>query len=108
MTANSLPVETVTIERWPAMQIARADIGALSTLLDTRRAAGDVLPWDTNELYAVWSERNPDAPEPRDPFDGGRYGYRTRDDHYQLWSSGPDGESRTSDDVLVDSRVTRR
>ena len=91
-----------------AMKIARADLDALVDLLEERRAAGLVLPWDDDDLYDRWSEKYPDAPEPRDPFDGERYGYRTREDHYQLWSSGPDGESRTSDDVLVDSRAKPR
>ena len=90
-----------------AMQIARADIAALTELLESRRATG-VLPWDGDELYAAYAETHPGAAEPRDPFDGGRYGYRTRGNEYQLWSSGPDGESLTSDDVMVDSRVKRK
>ena len=91
-----------------AMKIARAHLVALGTLLEERRSAGQVLPWDDDDLYDLWFDKYPDAPEPRDPFDGERYGYRSRDDHFQLWSSGPDGESRTSDDLLVDSRMKPR
>jgi Zn-dependent protease with chaperone function len=90
-----------------AMRIARADISALAELLEDRRETG-LLPWDGDDLYAAWAETHPDAAEPRDPFDGGRYGYRTRENEYQLWSSGPDGRSLTSDDVMVDSRAKPR
>ena len=91
-----------------AMAIAKADLAALAAFLDESRASGAVLPWDTDELYDAWMARNPGASEPRDPFDGSYYGYRTRDDEYQIWSSGPDGEPGTADDVVVDSRQRRR
>ena len=89
------------------MKIASADMAALTALLDERRGPGGLLPWDSDELYEAWKAAHPGAPEPRDPFDGGRYGYRSRDGHYQLWSSGPDGESWTDDDLRVDSRTRR-
>ena len=89
------------------LKIANADMAALSAMLERRRAAGELLPWDSDELYEAWKAAHPGMPEPLDPFDGGRYGYRSRDGHYQLWSSGPDGESGSDDDLRVDSRVKR-
>ncbi len=89
------------------LRIVSAHMTAFTALLDGRRAAGELLPWDTDELYEAWSAANPGASEPQDPFDGGRYGFRSRDGHYQLWSSGPDGESWTEDDVRIDSRIKR-
>ena len=86
------------------LRIVAADLAALTGILDKRRTAGELLPWDSDELYDAWRVMHPASPEPRDPFDGGRYGYRSRDGHYQLWSSGPDGESWTEDDVRIDSR----
>ena len=88
-----------------AMRLTRANIDALASLLDERRIAGRLLPWDTDELYTAYEEKYPDAPEPLDPFDGNHLGYRWIDGHYQLWSSGPDAESWTDDDVLFDSRT---
>jgi Zn-dependent protease with chaperone function len=90
-----------------AMAVVKSDLASLSALLEQRRSTGLPLPWDTVELYEHWMAVNPDAPAPRDPFDGGQYGYRSRDGQYQLWSSGPDGESRTHDDIVVDSRLRR-
>ena len=41
-----------------------------------------------------------DQPDPRDPYDGQRFGYQLRDGHYVLWSVGPDKQSGTADDIL--------
>jgi hypothetical protein len=90
-----------------ALLIARTDLAALTELIEEQRAVRGVLPWDEDELYDAWAAKHPDAREPRDPFDGQRYGYRTRDAQYQLWSTGPDGSSFTADDVAYDSRVRR-
>ena len=89
------------------LRIVNEDMASFTALLDRRRAAGELLPWDTDELYEAWASAHPGKSEPRDPFDGGRYGFRSREGHYQLWSSGPDGDSWTDDDVRVDSRVKR-
>ena len=37
---------------------------------------------------------------PTDPFDGALFGYETTDDGFRLWSSGPDGESGSDDDLV--------
>jgi Zn-dependent protease with chaperone function len=87
---------------------ARREIAALAAFLEAERAAGRELPWDTVELYSRWTAGNPNPPEPFDPFDGDRYGYSQRGDQFLLWSVGPDGESRTADDIRYDSRTGAR
>lgn len=84
---------------------AHAELAQLAALVDAELAAGRPGPWDTDELYELWAAAHPNAPEPSDPFDGARYGYEQRGDAYRIWSSGPDQESRTADDIRYDSRV---
>jgi hypothetical protein len=83
---------------------ARAEIAQLSALVDAERAAGRLIPWDVDELYALWATAHPGTAEPLDPFDGGRYGYDRWGGDYRIWSSGPDQKPRTTDDVRYDSR----
>ena len=77
---------------------ARADLDALAAFLDARLAAGSGLPQTEAELAALW-EQATGEPLPTDPFDGVTYGYVVDGDTYLLWSSGPDGESGTADDL---------
>lgn len=77
---------------------ARADLNALSSFLDDRLASGFGLPQDEAQLAALW-EQTTGQPLPTDPFDGVTYGYAVEGDSYLLWSSGPDGESATADDI---------
>ena len=77
---------------------ARADLDVLAAFLDARLAAGNGLPQSETELAAVWEEAT-GGPLPTDPFDGFDYGYHVDGDTYLLWSSGPDGESGTADDI---------
>lgn len=40
---------------------------------------------------------------PKDPF-GNEYNYECQDNqHYKIWSNGPDGQSGTEDDVVVEN-----
>lgn len=87
---------------------ARREIAALAAFVEAERTAGRELPWDTTELYNRWTAANPNRTEPFDPFDGDRYGYSQRGDQFLLWSVGPDGESRTGDDITYDSRTVGR
>lgn len=91
-----------------ATALARSDLEALAALLDSRRSAGQALPSDEDELYELWGAARPDARTPIDPFDGNPYGYEIRGGEYRLWSSGPDGESGTPDDMTIDSRARPR
>lgn len=42
-------------------------------------------------------------PFPIDPFDGFEYGYDQAEGVYRLWSSGPDGEPGSADDIIFES-----
>jgi hypothetical protein len=99
----------------PAVDAAKArpqvaeDLQQLSALLESERRAGHPLPWDARRMQRLWSEKRVDAPYPEDPFgtDGDLYGYDQSGGDYLLWSVGPDGESDTDDDIVLDSRVAR-
>lgn len=60
-----------------------------------------MLPTDDDALYGFWAIVHPGEPAPLDPFDGLHYGYYTEDGTAVLWSSGPDGEAETADDLTV-------
>lgn len=79
---------------------ARADLDALAAFLDDRLDAGSGLPQSQTELATLW-EQATGVPLPADPFDGFAYGYAVEGDTYLIWSSGPDGESATADDIEV-------
>jgi Zn-dependent protease with chaperone function len=66
---------------------------------DAHREQHGVPPADVDALYAHWARLNPGQEEPRDPFDGERFGYVLEAERYLLWSAGPDPES-DADDVV--------
>jgi hypothetical protein len=98
-----LKVESVT-----GVAQAKKDLERLRTLIDADTRAGRQLPWDVSELYARWSEVHGKDAAPTDPFSGYWYDYDQRAGAYRLWSTGPDGTSRTKDDIVIDSRVGRQ
>jgi Zn-dependent protease with chaperone function len=62
------------------------------------REQGAELPADTDELYESWERINSTEP-PLDPFDGLQYGVTREGLEFRIWSSGPDGEPGTADDL---------
>lgn len=81
---------------------AERTAGEMARLVDFIRAehaAGRGTPADAEELYARWTEAHPAEAEPTDPYDGLRLGYARDEAGYFVWSSGPDGEPGTDDDV---------
>jgi Zn-dependent protease with chaperone function len=84
---------------------AARDFASLSALLEERRRSGLGLPWDGDELSAVWAAAHPGQPEPVDPFDGTGYGYHVHDRDYLLYSVGPDQDGYSDDDLIYDSRI---
>ena len=80
----------------------------LRTLIEADAREGRQLPWDVWELYARWSEVHGKDAALTDPFTGYWYHYDQRAGAYRLWSTGPDGESRTPDDIVIDSRDGRQ
>jgi len=85
-----------------------ADFDRLARLIDGELAARGRLP-DMDALDSLWAARYPHDPFPTDPFDGLDYGYVVDGREYRLWSSGPDGEGGTDDDIVraPSARVTR-
>ena len=84
---------------------ARADILRIAQFIETDRRSHS-LPWNTSDLYQRLGSAEP-AWTPLDPFDDGWYGYQARGDDFVVYSSGPDGEAWTDDDIRYDSRVGR-
>ena len=78
---------------------ADAEIQRLVDFVDAERQAGHELPPAADSLYHRWNLANPNALEPFDPYDGFRLGYHHDETSYSVWSSGPDGEPDTEDDV---------
>ena len=80
------------------------DLKQLKAFIEAERKHGRPLPWDDWDLYARWEAAHPDEQAPLDPYSGGYwYGYQWHGDSYRLFSEGPDGESRTADDIVLDS-----
>jgi Zn-dependent protease with chaperone function len=87
-----------------ATQRVGRDLERLKGLIEADRKQGRPVPWDVWDLYARWDEKHPDGEAPLDPFNGFWYDYECHGDAYRLWSSGPDGENRTKDDIVLDSQ----
>ena len=81
---------------------ARAQIQNLDAAIDLYRMTNKRLPERLEQLTQT-DERRPDPfiPEiPSDPW-GASYGYRVIDrSHYEIRSTGPDGEAGTEDDIV--------
>ncbi|HEX6060399.1 MAG TPA: M48 family metallopeptidase [Gemmatimonadaceae bacterium] len=86
---------------------AQRDLMKLAILIEQGRARGEPIPWNWEELRDRWVARNPNVPYPEDPFDSATYGYERIGEDYRLWSTGPDVQSYTEDDLVWDSRVQR-
>ena len=84
------------------LQVA-TDFEELSELLQEVHLERGVWPASPEELYEAWARLRPGQSEPLDPFDGFRYGYFRSKETYQIWSSGPDQEPNTADDIVYDS-----
>jgi hypothetical protein len=82
----------------------KKDFERLGAFLDAEVASGRPLPWDLDELFVRWHQ-DEKGDWPLDPFSGAWYDYDWRGDEYRIWSMGPDGENRTADDIVLDSRT---
>jgi hypothetical protein len=85
-----------------AAEDLEAAFASVSAVLDEEIASGGSLPEDYEGLVSMWSARMGDEPIPSDPYDGREIGYLLTDDGYRLWSSGPDAEPDTPDDITRD------
>jgi Zn-dependent protease with chaperone function len=83
-----------------AAQTARVDLERLGALALEWTLEAGAPPESVDEIQGRWSERYGGEAFPRDPFDGYFYGYTWDDTTLRLWSSGPDAESGTDDDIF--------
>lgn len=91
------PVATLGDEA--AARQAENDLGRIERLLDAHLGEHGSYPDDLESLIEVWETAYPGEAMPRDPFDGADYGYTPWESGYRIWSSGPDRESETADDL---------
>jgi Zn-dependent protease with chaperone function len=89
-----------------AAEQARVELDQLAELVrEHHRDAGEVV-LDGDRLEEIWTELRPDADFPTDPFDGLDYGFvALSTSEVMLFSSGPDQEASTDDDLEVVVRL---
>lgn len=76
------------------------DLTAIEGVLRDEWQARGELPADGDALVAAWDRWRPGEPFPTDPFDGTRYGYVPDEEGEALvFSSGPDAQPATADDI---------
>ncbi len=96
----------LVVDHGAATTTVSADAERLLVVLRRHHRAGNPLPADVDALETLWQEHHPDQPWPLDPYDGLGYGYVPIDQStVRIWSSGPDRESGTEDDVSAVHRV---
>jgi Zn-dependent protease with chaperone function len=81
-----------------SVQVAQ-DLQRIGAFVMGEHVAGRGIPANSRDLWAVWKATYPAEPIPTDAYDGSPYGYYRTRDGFVLWSSGPDGESDTDDDI---------
>lgn len=86
-----------------ATQSAKDDFARFAAFLENEVRADRPLPTDREDLYKRWSQVRRDEQTPIDPFDGHPYGYSRQGPSYLIWSSGPDQEADTIDDLVFQS-----
>ncbi|MBP1642518.1 MAG: peptidase Ste24p [Acidobacteria bacterium] len=94
-----VPVEDVAAARERAVR----ELGELAAVAREQQRATGVAALDDDQLFAAWTVLRPGIDYPVDPFDGQRYGvYGSEEGRLTLFSSGPDGEAGTDDDLEVE------
>ena len=76
----------------------RQDLDRIGAFVTAEEAAGRGIPANGRDLWTIWNETYPGKAMPKD-VDSTPYGYYRTRDGFVLWSSGPDGESDTEDDM---------
>jgi Zn-dependent protease with chaperone function len=81
-----------------SVQVAK-DLDRIGGFIMAEVEAGRGAPANSRDLWHIWSATYPGDSLPVDAYDGSPYGYYRTRDGFVLWSSGPDGESDTGDDI---------
>jgi Zn-dependent protease with chaperone function len=107
-TTSSSAYESSHLVEDPAAAAAQVqlDLDQLAELVRTHhRSAGEVV-LDGDRLEELWAQQRPDDDFPTDPFDGLDYGFvALSTSEVMLFSSGPDQEASTDDDLEVVVRL---
>lgn len=85
-----------------AAERANSEIEILSTLVREYHDRNGFLPDDFDPITKAWELQYPETEYPSDPFDGLPYGFEETEDGFAIWSSGPDQESATDDDIRTE------
>lgn len=86
---------------------AESELMLIAMAIHAHHESTGELPGEDADLEAIWQQKWGDAPYPTDPFDGASYGYYPYDEtSATLFSSGPDAEVGTADDVQYEIDVT--
>jgi len=81
-----------------SVQVAQ-DLDRIGGFVMAEQGAGRGIPANSRDLWSIWKATYPGEPIPADAFDSAPYGYYRTRDGFVLWSSGPDGEADTEDDI---------
>lgn len=84
---------------------AEGEMMLLARVVSWERQERRKIPADWRALVAACVAQQLCDTAPIDPFDGSEYGYVAAANHFVMFSSGPDAEPRTADDIVYDSRV---
>jgi Zn-dependent protease with chaperone function len=107
-TAYDAPAEPYVPSLTPEEQDAkaRADLAAIAEVLRAHHAAtGDTFEGD-EDFEIPWVLQRGDEPVPDDPYDGLAYGFRADGERVRVFSSGPDAQPGTDDDIAVEIATT--
>jgi Zn-dependent protease with chaperone function len=81
----------------------REAFAAISSFINEEVAMGRPLPSNWADLNDRWTAgKGLDVPMPLDPYDGAPLGYDLTATGYRLWSSGPDSQAGTEDDIVFE------
>ena len=81
---------------------AHADLATIAEVVREHHAATGAILADSDLLDEVWFEYRDEDHAPVDPFDGYAYGLHPSDRGVRLFSSGPDAEGETEDDIVIE------
>jgi hypothetical protein len=105
--ADDEPAVPVVEDVEAARARAESELVLLALAIHEHHDSTGQLPDEDADLEAIWAQKWGDAPYPTDPFDGASYGYVPLDaTTAMLYSSGPDAEARTEDDLEYRVEVT--
>jgi Zn-dependent protease with chaperone function len=95
----------------PSVEVSRRqveqDFEELTAFIDAQARRGQAIPWDFSDLQRQWEPLYPQS-DLEDPFSGYWYEYQQQGSFYRLISAGPDSEWRTLDDIIYDSRTSKK